>query len=717
MGGIRDFLETHRTTITGKVRDRAQLMEVVRELHGETTNNVNAREVAEAIKGQYERGRALANANGMDIGKLEDFGLPHTHDADKIEHAGFDAWSRDIWGRADWNRIENFKTGKPFSFKKGVKPFYDDVRPFLEDIYRGIVTRGWDDRAPSMGMGARALKNSRNASRVLHFKSADDWIAYNETFGRSNPFDGVISHLSGMARDIAMMRSFGPNPKAGLEHAIQVMERDTEMIGGEAGRKASSLARKKAAKARVMMKHLTGEANQPADAAMATLMAGTRNMLTAAQLGSATLSQITDSVSMRIAAKAIALNPNAPIKNMIEISTKGIDPKMAKDLGYIFDTWFDTGAAQARFMGDIWSPELTNRVSNFVLRANGMSFLTDRERVAVSMAFGSDLADRAGKSFDELAPQLRTFMENRGISASDWDALRAPEAIYTDPRGGKHLNPNWFREHTSLDATQAEDIAIRWSALWHAHQEYAIPSASLRGRATFLGETKPGSLPGEFMRSSLMYKSYSLSVLFNQMRRVREMQGFWTKATYASAWVAQMTLAGALAVQLKELSKGRDPRPMDDTPFWAAAFMQGGGVGIFGDFFASETSRAGGGFVETLSGPMMGVGGDVLRAVASNANRVADGKAPLIGRDVVNLARRYNPMATFQPILPVPTRVALDRMLWDQIQPFLDPEADKQFRQYEKRLERSYRTKSWWERGSFLPERSPDLSNALGGDQ
>lgn len=717
MGGIRDFLETHRTNIIGQVRDRAQLMEVTRELHGEASGNAAAKEVADAIKAQYERARTLANANGMDIGKLEDFGVPHSHDADKIEQAGFEQWSRDVWERVDWHRIENFATGKPFSFKSGVKPFYDDVRPFLEDIYRGIVTRGWDNRAPSMGMGARALKNSRNAHRVLHFKSADDWMAYNELFGRENPFEGVISHLRGMARDIAMMRSFGPNPKAGLEHAIQVIERDTSTIGGEAGRKASAVARRKAAKARVMLRILSGEANQPADHAMATLLAGTRNLLTAAQLGSASLSQVTDVVSMRIAAKAIALNPNAPIKTMIEISTKGLDRQMAKDLGYVFDTWFDTGAAQARFMGDIWSPELTERISNAVLRGNGMAFLTDRERVAVSMAFGSDLADRAGRSFDALEPELRTFMENRGISARDWDALRSPEAIYTDPRGGKHLNPNWFLEHTTLDRAEAEDIAIRWSGLWQAHQEYAIPSSSLRGRATFLGNSAPGSFLGEGARSSIMYKSYSLSVLFNQIRRVREMQGFWTKATYATAWVAQMTLMGALAVQLKEIAKGRDPRPMDDTPFWMAAFMQGGGVGIFGDFFASETSRAGGGLAETLMGPVVGVAGDLTRAVASNAARISEGKAPLLGRDVVKIARRYNPAATFQPLLPIPTRVALDRMLWDQIQPFLDPEADKQFRQYEKRLERTWRTTSWWERGSFLPERSPDLNNALGGAQ
>ncbi|MDF2143195.1 hypothetical protein [Paenirhodobacter sp. CAU 1674] len=715
MGGIQQFLEQHRTDILGRVRDRAGLKEIVQELHLQDSGNANAKQVAQAILQQYERARSLANSYGMDIGRLDDFGLPHSHDGAKIQKAGFKDWFERVYNGLDWHRMENFKTGKPFVVAAGAKPLRADAKEFLEPIYENLISDGWSKREASMGLGAAALKNARLGHRVLHFKSADDWWAYNEAFGKANPFDGVIGHLRGMARDIGLMRSFGPNPTAGLEHAIQVMTRDVARSDGALGVKAARKIERKGNQARVMLKILNGSANRPHDQALAGFLAGARNLMTAAQLGGAPLSQVTDLVSMRTASQAIGLNKDAPIKELFGEVLAGMNPQKARDLGFIMDTWFDASNAQARFMGDIWAPELTSRITNAVLRGNGLSFLTDRSRVAVAAAFGSDLADLAGRSFDQLDPKLRTYMENRGFGATDWDAIRDPAAIYTDATGGQHLNPTWFLEHSPLPRDQTEDIAIRFGALVQDHVEYSIPSTSLRGRAAIVGDARPGSVGGELLRSTLMYKSYSMSVMFNQIQRVAEIQGNWNRAVYVTKYVAMMTLMGGLAVQLKELAKGRDPRPMDSESFWAAALLQGGGVGIFGDFFSSSTSRAGGGFAETIGGPVVGLGGDILRAVASNTTRVAEGKDPLIGRDVVNMARRYNPVATFQPLIPLPTRLALDRMVWDQLQPFLDPEAEAMWRRQEAKLRKDYGTQSWWRRGRATPDRLPDLTNALGG--
>lgn len=714
MGGISDFLREHHTDILGRVRERASLREVVAELHLEDSGNPSAKEMAEAILKQYERGRALLNSLGMDIGKLEDFGLPHVHDGAKIQQAGFDAWFERVYQALDWNRMENFSTGKPFAVAKGAKPLRADAELFLRDVYETLITDGWNRREPSMGVGAAALKNARLGHRVLHFKSAADWWDYNDAFGAMNPFDAIVTHLRGMARDISLMRPFGPNPTAEVEHAIQVMQRDVARSEGALGVKSKILIDRKASRARVMLKLMNGSANQPADKSLAAVMAGTRSYLTGVQLGSAVLSTATDHVSMRLAADAIGLNPNSPMKAMFTETLVGMDRQKARDLGFILDTWFDASAAHNRFMGDIWAPEITTRMTNFVLRGTGLNHLTDSAKMAVAAAMGSDLADLAGKGFADLPEKLRIYMENRGFTARDWDAVRAPEAIYTDAAGGQHLNPTWFLEHTTLDRAQAEDIAIRFGGVIQDHIEYAIPTTSLRGRAAIVGDAAPGSVGGEILRSTMMYKSYALSVLFNQIRRVQEIKGVQNKATYAASFVVMMTLAGAVSVQLKELAKGHDLRPMDTWKFWAAAALQGGGFGIFGDFFASETSRTGGGIAETIAGPVGGIIGDVTRAVASNASRVANGKDPLIGRDVVNLARRYNPLATFQPPIPLPTRLALDRLVWDQLQPLVDPEAEMLWAQAERKLQRDYGTRSYWRRGRTAPDRLPDLSNALG---
>lgn len=716
MRSIHDFLKEHRTDLLGRVRGRALLKDVLKELHGESSGNAAAQAIGQAILKTYERARALANANGMDIAKLADFGVPHAHDARRVLSAGFREWADFVYDRADWSRIVNHETGKPFAVAKGAKPFREDADRFLEEVYQSITTNGWHDRFPSMGRGARALFNQRTEHRVLHFNSSDDWWSYNDAFGQSNPFEAVIGHLRGMARDIALMRNFGPNPKSGLEHALQIIERRDTLAGGKRAFALRDRTAAKAKKARIMMRILSGEANVPDRNFWASFFAGTRNVLTAAQLGSASLSQVTDLVSMTLAARAVGLNGSSPLLNTFKNIFGGMDQKAAQDLGFILDTWFDAGSGQARFMGDIWQPELTNRITNFVLRANGLSFLTDRSRAAVAASFGSDLADLAEKGFADLPERLRVFMENRGIGAREWDAVRDPRAIYTDAAGGRHVNAEWFRENTDLPASEAEDIAIRWGALVQDHMEYAIPTASLRGRATLLGDSKPGSFIGELARSGIMYKSYTLSVMFNQLRRLAELPGnFGTRALYATGYVTFMTAMGALAVQLKEIAKGRDPRPMTTLQFWGAAALQGGGVGIFGDFFSASTSRAGGGFAETLAGPVAGVAGDVSRAVGSNIARAAEGKPILLGRDIANLARRYNPLATFQPLVPVPTRLALDRMLWDQLQLLLDPEAKEQFAAAEGRQRRANGVGYYWRPGEPLPRRGPSLATVAGG--
>lgn len=724
MGGMQEFLANFREDVFGRIRDRAQLGDVVRELHGEDTGNANAKAIAAAIEQQRERLRNMFNSLGGDIRKLDDYGVAHVHSGDAIRKAGFQPWADDLYQRLDWNRIIDHKTGKPFAVAKGAKPLRADADRVLNEIYQNITTNGWHDRTPGFSVGAKALFNGRAEHRVLHFKSADDWMAYNDAYGAQNPFESIIGQFEGMANDIARMRAFGPNPKAGLENAIQVMEKAAVLAPRNpnaiksgvvkralrVGLQPEEAVRNKANKARVMMGLLSGELNQPSDAAMATLLGHTRNLLTAAQLGSATLSQVTDLISMRVAAQAIGLNPGSPIKKLFGDLLSGLDQQTAKDLGFIMDSWAQSSTTAARFTGDVWSPELTGRISTFVLKANGMTFLTDRSRIAVAMSIGSDLAQMSGKRFDQLHPNLQNFMEARGITGKEWDLLRDPAVIYTDPTGGRHLNPNWFREHSSLPPHEAEDLAIRFGALIEDHLELSIPSFSLRGRATVIGNTKAGSWSGEMMRSFGMYKGYALSQLFNQIRRIRELDGgTGAKAWYAVSMFTQLTIMGALAVQLKEVAKGRDPRPMDDHTFWYAAALQGGGIGIFGDFFSSSTSRSGGGFAETFAGPVAGVAGDITRAIGSNLARVDEGKSPLIGRDVANLGRRYNPLATYWP-----TRLALDRLVWDQMQHLVDPEAEEQWHQFEKRQKRENGNQSWWRRGDPLPARGPAFGNIVG---
>lgn len=718
MAGMQEFLAHHRETVTGKVRNIAQLNDIVREMMGEATGNLNAKEIAQAIMLQQERAIKLLNSLGGDVKLLANRGVRHTHDAIKLRSAGFEAWFKAVYNDLDWRAIENFKTGKPFAPGKGVKPFEEDAIEFLRPIFDDITTKGWDDRMPAFSVGAKALFNQRQAHRVLHFKSADAWLKYNDAFGSQNPFEAIMAEFTSLSRDIAMMRVFGPNPKAGLENAGQVLTKAAQLaarnpngnragVVGKAvgyGLQPEEVVALDVAKAKFRLGLLTGESTAPSNPYTAETGRRTRNLLRAAHLGRAVFSMASDMPSMAMAAKAMKMNPTGPLRVMFDNMLNGIDPKTARDLGIIFDSWAQSGITMARVSGDIWQPEMTGRLSNFVLKMNGMTYLTDHQKVAVAMSFGSDLADLAGKSFDQLAPNLRNFMENRTIGAAEWDLLRAPGAIYTDARGVRHMNPNWFRANSGLPEAQANDLAIRLGGLIEDQIAYSIPEGRLRSQSAFLMGTKAGTVGGELVRSLGMYKGPAVTQMINYFRRWGEMDGGWaTKAGFIGSLVAMQTVTGALTIQLKEISKGRDPRDMTRPSFWPAAFLQGGGIGILGDFLSASTARTGGGLAEVVAGPVVGLMGEVSRAVQTPGG-------------AVDFARRNNPLASFT-VGGIPVSLALDRIVWDPLQYLVDPEAAAHWRRRERSLQKNFGTQHWYRPGDLAPYRFPDLSNAIGGSR
>jgi hypothetical protein len=107
----------------------------------------------------------------------------------------------------------------------------------------------------------------------------------------------------------------------------------------------------------------------------------------------------------------------------------------------------------------------------------------------------------------------------------------------------------------------------------------------------------------------------------------------------------------------------------------------------------------------------VGAASSVIRPVASNISRAIGGQETMFGRDAANLVRQNTPFLTSAWYL----RTAYSRLVADNLQAFLDPEAEMVFRRRMKRLQKDYGTQPFIPvRGSGQPARLPDLSNALG---
>lgn len=706
--GLNEVLQKVGLNVVGSSRDAALLEKLIRELHGEATGDTVAKGLAGAVRTVQQRMRRLFNAHGGNIGDLADYGVPHTHDSGQLRKAGVDAWAERVHGLLAWDRITDLSTGKPFASAPGQVPARADVDRFLRDVYDGIVTRGWDTRDPGMTMGGKALYNQRAEHRVLHFRDGSAWLEYNREFGAADPFSAMMNGLNGLARDVAMMRVLGPNPRMGLEFATQVATKRAADARDAALQEAVG---KQAKLALTMMAHMDGAANVPENIAMARFFAGTRAVLTSAQLGSAVLSSVTDVATITAAAQHMGMNARNVLGRSVELMASQATRQTAARMGYVAEALADAGGGSARWFGQIFGNGIPERLAGFTLRATGLSLITDMRKIAFQMEFAGHMADHADLPFHMLPDQLRRAFEARGITPLDWNALRDPAARFTAPNGADFISPIYWLEHqTAMPRVEAEGLAMRVQALIQEQLEFAVPTASIEGRARMQGEAAPGTIPGELLRSSFTYKSFALSLMLNQYRRFAQIEGRWNKAKYAAKVSSMLIVLGAVAVQLKELAKGNDPRPMTEGKFWWAALFQGGGLGIFGDFFASEQNRMGGGLGSTVAGPSISFLGDLISPVATNVNALVKGEDTHLGRDVAGLAQRYTPFLSSSWY----ARTAYSRLVMENLSQFLDPEAETLMRRRIKRQMKEYGNSPWWTPGEALPDRLPDLGNAFG---
>jgi hypothetical protein len=176
---------------------------------------------------------------------------------------------------------------------------------------------------------------------------------------------------------------------------------------------------------------------------------------------------------------------------------------------------------------------------------------------------------------------------------------------------------------------------------------------------------------------------------------------------YGAALTTGMTLFGGLALQLKDLASGKDPRDATTAKFWGAAFVQGGGVGIFGDLLYTGMggdNRAGVPNWVNLLGPVLGSGFEAANLTAGNLGQAARGENTHAGAEALRFARSHLPFVNLWY-----AKAALDHAGLQDLQEYLSPG-------YLARMRRRARTEwgqdYWWRPGQTLPRRGPNWKNA-----
>lgn len=706
---------------------RAELSNLVREAFGEDSGDAAAKMLANAWAETAEHLRLKFNAAGGSIGKMENWGMPQAHDSVAVRQAGRQAWIDYVLPRIDRAKMLDETTGQPFTDASLVRA--------LDGVWQSIATNGLNAPVPVSRTGLSALAKRRSDTRFLVFRSADTWMQYQEVFGDADAFSTMMGHLDELSRDIAQMEILGPNPDAQWSWLVKSAKAEAALEEAAGAKGAIDAAESYVSTAQNMLGHFTGSLSTPVNSRLAQFGASSRAYFTATMLGSAILSDIpTAPIYGAMARSFVGLSKTGNFQRFAQLlnPADGTARQNARRSGFIIETATD-GMIRAtsdnlrlltvgeRVEGGLNA--FARRAPVAIMRLQGLSAWDAGRKRSFQSEFMGALHDRRGKTIADLRAgtgedkAFATWLKARGFTEADWATIRAAP-VWEPAPGAKFLRPLDVADETlSQRLGEAIDIETR----------LAVPQTSLHTRAKLIGETRPGTVAGEVRRSWAQFRSFNLtaSLMWGEEMVLRGQARGMTPLVATAAGLTPMifalTIGGAISIQMRETSKGNDPRPMNEPRFWMAALLQGGGLGVLTDAIYASESRNGKSSQAAAFGPGGQFAADAYEATIGNGVSISErmrkgddfeeavGRAD-IGRDLTNMPRRWLPGSNFWF-----ARAAWNRAVIDQLQRIVDPEAEEDFARRSKRLATENGQGQWWANGDGSPARAPDMANALAG--
>ena len=446
---------------------------------------------------------------------------------------------------------------------------------------------------------------------------------------------------------------------------------------------------------------------------MADFFNAVRHTQVFSKLGAAFLSSISDVGFNIITRKFNGL----PVMGMISGLMRQMNPASDVDrlfavkLGLTADAWINRALAANRFT-EVTGAGWAARISDSTMRASLLSPWTDAGRKGFGIEFMGALADHIELDFNafrKASPTLAGTLERYGIGAKEWDVIRTTKPVKF--KGAKFVSQENIMARTDLDEAVKREVTNKTLEMVLTETDFAVPTPDARSRAISTGGgLQRGTIAGELARSFFLFKSFPITVVTTHMMRGALAHGLKGKASYLMQLSITTTVLGAIALQMKEISRGKDPRPMDDSRFWAAAFTQGGGAGIWGDFLFSDVNRFGRGIVRTALGPVPDLFEDLTKFTLGNIQQLLQGKETNVGREAVSLLRQYTPGGSIWY-----TRLAFERLFIDHLDELADAGKARKARARMLRFRRrEFGQEYFWRPGELTPDRPPSFED-IGG--
>lgn len=673
----------------GRQRGAAHFDAIVDELFGNNTGNAAAKEIANAYKNlQTIMVRDFREVGGA-IDWREDFVLPQKQNPVKLGRAKQAQWVADHMEWLDWDRMR-FPDGDP------IRP--EQREEVLGEVFKTLNTDGATKIEPGIARGQGAsIGNAVDNHRFLVYKDAPSWKAMHEKYGDGTVYDVVQRHIDNMARRVSMVDQFGRNPDLMVKAMIAQGERKAGEVASGAKDEAAARAREDFSggvqRFRQMAADQMGRSPGDANSVMAASVHATSNIITGTLLGSSlAINMAGDFLTTNIATRIA--NKMPIIGEYIATYLKGMAPggyrnaqMMAARAGHIMDEVIGATYNIERWSGvATYGPEWSRRAGDVMLRLGGLNRHTNTLRWAHQAEMMGMLHDYRATDFQNIP--FRQMMERYGITADDWNVVRELTPTATPKPNVEYLQPIDILKIAHADKQKLFD---KFSAMIDAESRYLTPDSSLEARTYLRGGTAPTSLPGALMYSFSMFKNFPISFAMNMGRLGISLPTYGSRIAFTSALIVGTIAAGAVATQLNEVARGRKPMPMNTTAFALKALLNGGGLGIWGNYLIQGISEDHTNVYASLAGPLasfvndtalMALGDSYSFMKAMDQAERFDGK---LGQRVATWLKSYTPGSRLWY-----ARLVLEREIFDRLDEWLDPRAAQKRQQKISRQKRNF---------------------------
>lgn len=614
------------------------------------------------------------NRSGANISKIEGYIVKQTHDYGKIKKAGFENWKNSILPKLDQRRT--FKDMKA-----------DEIDTFLENVYKDILTGKIEELDLDSSFTVSPLEGDITSrisqERKLHFKSADDFMDYNNDFGSNrNLLENIKRQTETLANYAAILEEMGPSPKAFFNDAIRAAKRDyrgdEKLWAKVEGRKLTKLEKK--------LNIVDGSAFNVASRPLASFAQALRSINNMASLGQVTISAIAD---LAYASNRVNMHGGNFLKGYykaISSLMKGKTTKQKKELGRRIGIGIDgiLGDIYSRFSftaGDTLNGKMAKMQETF-FKFTGQTGWNDRLKRGFALMYANELGDNAGKRFYRLNKKLQKILKENDITPDKWEYIRKSMVQHDD--GSKFIDPDsilkmdneiFKNKFPDLEGEKLDNAIFEFKQqlkndvimYYNREVNHTILTPTLDEVATMSSKEMRGTWQGEAIKFFWQFKSFPLTVINKAI-----IPAFKSGNIPAMIHLMVSTTAlGYVSMTLKDLAKGKKPRNLltadasQRAKIFSSAFLQGGGAGIYGDFILGIKSRFGAGALETIAGP---VAGDLAEAYRIFVEKPRTGKIEDLPSDTVRFLKNNMPFINL-----FYTRAAIDYLFMYGMQEAMSP--------------------------------------------